>query len=566
VGGPCAALPAGVVRVTWWARIVWRAGRRNLSDEASTRERPAAEGVRGGWLRSRLGLGRTVLLLLAFLALAALYACIFAKTPKNADCVNIYLMGLDMGRGNWRLAHWYVATDNFWPQEILAYAILTRIAGDSLFLMSILPAATWAGIVTTAWSLSRRDRSGEGRWWPLLVIAAALGVPIIADNRLMAFIAAAPVHLLTVLQALFLLSLADRYRRDGGPLALVAFALLAAAAGVGDPLVVFIVAAPVSGAALLCGDAPLARRWMLVGAALASVAAAQGLIALNEATGGFTIVETGGSHVRFAAFSDIGGHLALTLQALLGFWSADFADRSLMGALPHLLHLPIALVMAGTAAVAAAKLAQAALRLGSSNLPFLDCALVLGAGVIIAACVFSTQMIEFWSGRYVLPAVVFGVVLAARRAPAFRARAIAGALGLLGSIIAAGADPNYTEAFSHPRVRMNPDVRDLAHWLEDRGLDFGYAEYWSAGPLRAASHGKLEAATLISDEGHLEPFHLIVRDDWFPDSLTARRPFFVVIDPPGSFSDAFKESEAVEALGQPSERETVGPYVVDIYR
>jgi hypothetical protein len=516
---------------------------------------------------ARLGfLFRYALPLLAFIALTAIYACIFSQQPKDADCVNAYLAGLDMGRGNWRLSQWFMATDNFYLQDVLAYAILTRIAGDNLFLMAILPAAIWAGIVTTVGILGESSPHNRLWWWSLSVVAAVLGVPIIGGSGLMVFIASAPVHLFTVLDALWLFMLADRYRRGGGVSALGSFAILSTAAALSDPLTAFIVTLPVSGAALLCAGSPLLRRWLLIATALGTFAVGHRLVAFNEALGGFYFAWSGGDKVNFAPLSDMGAHVAWILDALMQFLSADFTDRPAAVAVPALLHLPVVLVIVCTASAIIARVATSALHVRELDLPFLDGALALGIAIDIAACAFSTQMIAEFSGRYVLPAVIFGVALAARRAPPFPALIVAGVLGLLGSTYAAATDTNYIDAFSHPRIRMTFDVRDLAHWLEDRGQNFGYAQYWTSAPLRAASHGKIESAALIADGGQLSPFYLLTRKDWYPEPLTARRPFFVVIDPHGPPYFVFKESDVVDLFGQPTERETTGDYTVYIYR
>src|SRR6185369_17399770 len=81
--------------------------------------------------------------LLSFFSLVTLDVIAFSGTSKNADVVNGYLVGLDMGAGNWRLSHWYLPGDNFWLQDALAYAIATRVFGNHPFLMIILPAFAW---------------------------------------------------------------------------------------------------------------------------------------------------------------------------------------------------------------------------------------------------------------------------------------------------------------------------------------------------------------------------------------------------------------------------------------
>jgi hypothetical protein len=343
-----------------------------------------------------------LVLALTALFLILFYISVFSTTARNADVVNGYLTGLDMGGGNWRLADWYIAMNNYWFQDTFAYALATRLFGDDPFIMVILPAVTWAGVVVAAWGISRRDPEPGTLLWSVLVIGAVLAFPVFRDNPLMVFITVGSDHVLTLLQALLLFLIADLFLRHGGYLTLGLFLALATASDLGDPLVIFIVALPVGGAALITGQAALPRRLTLAGAALFSIVAGYAIAAINQATGGFVIVDTGGTGFSFASLGDVGGHLFFTFEALLGFWSANFFGLPLGRSAPQLLHLPVLLLAGWATAATSTKMGKSMLQLRAATVSFLDCALALGIACVIARCVLSTVMYDFWSGRYVL--------------------------------------------------------------------------------------------------------------------------------------------------------------------
>ena len=496
----------------------------------------------------------------AILLLTLLYVSIFSATEKSADVVNGYLVGLDMGAGNWRLSHWYLPMDNFWLQDALAYALATRLFGNHPFFMIVLPALAWGGIVTMSWIISRRGAASKNPTWSLLVIGALLALPILRDNPLMTVITAGSIHGLTLLQALLLFLFADRFLYRGGYLVLGLLFLLATAAVASDPLAVFIAMVPIAGASLLAGKASLRRRLILTATAIVSIAAGYAIVRLNSATGGFTVVDDGPIGFYFAQLGDLGRNAAYTIEAIFAFSSADFFGLPVSRALPQLLHLPLLLLVAWVVAATTWQMAKAALVLRPVAFEFLDCALALGAVVLVRLLV---QHRYGWILVGPLRACCrrlwrdFG----ARSAPKFPSRMLVGASALFGSLLAANA---YALTF-HPVLGLRPDAPELEHWLENHGLQFGYAQYWTASPVTILSRGKVTVLAIIADKGHVSPYLWLSRGDWYPSPLGSRRPFFVILDPPGA-PQIFKISDSEAFFGVPSERAKVADCTVDIYR
>lgn len=511
-------------------------------------------------LEGKLGTRSVVLVLVTAGVLFLFYMVVFSASRKNADCVVGYLIGLDMGAGNWRLAHWHLVVDNFWFQDVLAYALATRLFGNRPFLMVIVPALAWAGVVVFSWLLARRHRAQRDLLWASLVVAAMLALPVLRNNPIMVFITVGTDHIVTVFECLVILLLFDRFQQHGGIVTLGCVLLLSIAAIAGDPLATFIAAVPIGGASLLCNDTTLGRRAAILASVVAAVVLGHQLVAMNIAHGGFRLV----NHVntQFSPIEQVGRNARLTVQALLGFWGANFFNLSMKAASPHLLRLPLLGLTIWLVAVACRRVSEAMLQFRTAAFDFLDCALLFGALILIAACVFSTMMVDFWSGRYLLPVMVYLVILTARQARPFPMRGTIVGLALAGSLLSV----NGYKLTLHPILHLRAGATELARWLEQHHLRFGYAQYWTASPISVASRGKVQVLALIANRGKVVPFLWNTRDDWYPSRLNARRPFFVVIDPPGSSPDgAFPRAAAEAVFGAPAETATVDGFLVEIY-
>jgi hypothetical protein len=116
--------------------------------------------------------------------------------------------------------------------------------------------------------------------------------------------------------------------------------------------------------------------------------------------------------------------------------------------------------------------------------------------------------------RYVMPVVMFGAILGARRVPEMlsalqgaRVRAVArGALAPLavlalcaGALEAPGDQPRW---ISH----NPPGIAAL--WLTQRGLTNGDADYWSANIVAAMSRQTLDLRSVVPEDGKVVPYTL----------------------------------------------------------
>jgi hypothetical protein len=496
-------------------------------------------------------------------ALFVLYIQLFSDTIKNADAVNGYMIGRDMGAGNWRLQHWYLPLDNFWLQDALAYAVATRVFGDRPMLMVLVPAAAWVGVTFCAWLVARRGAANKELLWPAVVIAALIAVPVIHNNRIMVWLSVGSDHIITILQCLVMFLLAERFLQRGGGMTLAGVLLFGVIAVSGDPLAVFIAAAPVAGGAILSGDNTIpSRRLSLLAVAVLAVVLGHAIVLLNTGHGGFIVHSSESTRFEFAPFLDISRNIALVCEAILGLWGADFFGLPLRDAVPQILRLPLLALAVWLAVVAMRRLVTAMLHLKSADMRFLDCALLVGIAVIFAICSFSRVMVDFWSGRYLLPVFIYGAIFIARQAPPLKARFAIGVLALCGSVIAANA----YQVRHFPTLKLREGIPQLTSWLEEHHMTFGYAQYWTASPIAVASRGQVAVLPLIGNQGKIIPDLWNTRADWFPSPDDSRRPFFVVVDPPNSSDGGFTRSQCEVTFGPPAQRITVADFTIEIYR
>lgn len=495
-------------------------------------------------------------------ALFLLYISLFSDTVKNADAVNGYMIGRDMGAGNWRLQHWYLPLDNFWLQDALAYAVATRVFGDHPMLMVLVPAGAWVGVTLCAWLVARRGAVNGELLWPAIVIAALIAFPVMHNNRIMVWLTVGSDHIITILQCLVMFLLADRFLQRGGSMTLAAVLLFGIVAVSGDPLAVFIAAAPVAGGAVLSGDnTTLLRRLSLLTVAAMAVVLGHAIVLLNTAHGGFIVHSSESTRFEFAPFLDVSRNVTLVCEAILGLWGADFFNLPLRDAVPQILRLPLLVLAVWLAVVAMRRLVTATLHLKSTDVRFLDCALVVGIAVILAICSFSRVMVDFWSGRYLLPVFIYAAILVARQAPPFKARFAIGVLALCGSVIAASA----YQVRHFPTLKLREGIPELASWLADHHMGFGYGQYWTASPIAVASRGQVEVLPLIDNQGKIIPDLWNTRADWFPSPDDSRRPFFVVVDPPNSSDGGFTRSQCEATFGPPTQQATVAGFTIEMY-
>lgn len=483
-------------------------------------------------------------------ALAALHARLFAQFSRNADTFSAYLVGRDLARGNWTLVGWWLPPDNFLTSDVLLYALAIGTFGDRVHHVHTLSVALWLLTAALAYALARRPGDGRGAWWSAVPVLVVVGLPLFRGNRVMALITSSPIHVGSIAYACAMLLLADvalSQRGRARDVALLSLGALAAAAVAGDPLVAVIGVAPIAVASALARGSD-GRRPLSVG--IASLVGALVGAAVVIGTAGperFQVVTGSHMHVAFARFDDLGENATLTAQAVLRLFGADFFGRPVVEALPPLARAPLfVLAMAVAWIVARASVRSRA----AERPPFLDIALVVSIALMVSAALASRVMVDEWSARLLLPVPVCASVLLARRAPRTRAVAVAYAVALLVSVHVSVQD--YRLAW--PAI-VPPRTVALAEWLSERRLQEGFAPYWTASTVTAASEGRVRLRPVTrAPDRRLAPMQWLSRADWYPSPLDGRRPFVVVEDREQTQEPPFDAAEVARTFGEPTER------------
>jgi hypothetical protein len=505
------------------------------------------------------------------IALFILHVRLFGQFPRNADTFSSYLLALDVAHGNWRLAGWWLAPNNFLTSDVFFYAALIRLFGDHLGYVVYLSVGLWLATGLAAYVLARRGTSGPGRAWAALPILVLLGLPMFQNNPVMVLITSCPMHIGSILYACALFIVADEFRlRRGwrGVVLLAGLGLLAAAGVAGDPFVLFVGVLPLVTASLLPSEDRRGRHAWLAAVAAAGAIAGHVAVRLNAAHGGAQTV--GGAHLEmvFVPFGGLADNASLIVHSILRLFGADFFGQGVATAIPALVRLPL-LVMATGIALAFVRewprrLGSGARSVHSAPTSFLDALLVLAIAFNIASGVFSRVLVDMWSARYFLPTLVFAAVLLGRRAPRRRSVAVLYGAALCVSLLVS------VHGYAHAKTPMalaTPRAMALTEWLIRRRMTDGFGSYWTASVVTAMSRGQVRLRAVTKNGGgRLVPYLWVSRSDWYPVPLDSRRPFFVVVETkPGE--DRRYEQPSVEAtFGPPSETHDVEEYRINLYR
>lgn len=488
----------------------------------------------------------------------------------SSDNANAVLAGQAMLHGNPLLADWKLPHNSYWLLDLPVFGLASVIFGMGDVALAAVPATIDTLAIILGSMVAVIGLRNRRTWWVApAVLLILLGLP---HNYLVLFILQGPHHVATAVACLGAFALLAR-AGIGGVRWLVAVGLLAVAAH-SDPEAIAVGIVPVAAAGAL--DALRSRR----------IAAAAGPLAA-------AVAALGGSFVLSAVLHAAGGYQALPDPPLIGAW------RENLGAVPRILrgllgparegHLSggalaartvgaalfaIAIVAsmlrsaaglirppsmggAGTGAEAEPGVGQR--RDDSPSADWLDDALLLGfAGGLAVFAVLSDPALQTFNARYLLPSLVFGGVLTARRAveataqlpgPAVAAGALALAIAYL---------PTPLEVVRTPAPE-NPTVA-VARWLDGQGFRQGFGQYWVAGLTTVSGGGSVAIRPVKAVDGTLRANEHFASERWF----RADRPFrFVVLDT--AQPDGVDEAVAAATFGVPAEAHDIGRYRVLIW-
>jgi len=494
--------------------------------------------ARGRWTRWSL------VLFVAGITAAALFHALdlASRLAQTSDSAQSLVAGHAVVRGNALLSGWHLPLNDYYFTDTIPYAALEWLTGPRPFLLVLVPALTYALFVLAALAACiRPSRPLMSNLEAGAAIALVLAAPAWVGSWNPMLLSG--MHVATVLGALVALALCARiahaeHRNARLDVAAgVALLLVTSATLASDPFSLVFAFGPVLAVLVLEAISYPAARNLRVAPLWLGSAIALGLVLpwMIARVGGFTIESD--VLTRFVAAPLFGRNLlallsgALTLFGVNSF-GMEFGFRTVF--LLALRGMALAIVVAAVFRVARRLV-------GRRQAILFDRMLCAGMLSLLAACALSAQFGKgitpqsIWTGgspmRYLVPAVLFGAVLAGRQVPdliavlsTLRVRNAAfGVLVLLAalSVIAGGWLPRDVEA--QPRWIANNPPEAAARWLEQHGLVEGAGEYWSSNLVTAMSDDTVQVRSVVPVAGRLVPYVWVEDRRWF-----SQPPQFVI--------------------------------------
>ena len=550
-----------------------RPGRATASDEAAVRDR--------GLARRRRALPTAAAWTAAAVAGFAVCLRLAQTRAVNSDAAAQALQAWDMGHGNPLLRGWTTSDVSFYTTEVPQYLLVELVRGLSTVVVPDAAALTYTLVVLLASLLAASGPAGAaaGRLGGCrATVRAAIAAGIMLAPQLGSgtnVLLSSPDHIGTSVPLLLTWLLLDRARPRWYVPAAV-FGLLAWAQ-VADSLVLLAGVVPLAGVCALRLVRPgwagrertagPARSYevALVAGAVLSVAAADLVLRLLHAAGGFSVRPLG---AQLAPAGVIFGHnLPVAGQCLLLLGGADFsgaatnlAPTGVSWAGPALAALHLAGV---TAAAAAFGLAVWRVR----GLDRVSQVLVAAIAVNVAAFVLTNRVYDLASAREIAPVLPFAAVLAGRvladRFLAVWRRGRAGpvrwllwpALG----VIAAGYLAGLGAELAAPAAP--PQAAALTAWLQRHHLGTGLSGYWAASVVTLTSGGQVAVRPVSVTAGRVTPNAGEVSQDWFDPGRAAVH--YVVLFPgvPG-YPGLTDRSAVLATFGPPGRVYRAGAYTI----
>ncbi|MGB9111826.1 MAG: hypothetical protein WCF24_03770 [Acidimicrobiales bacterium] len=449
-----------------------------------------------GWGRRR-GLFVALIALVAFVALSAfLYLVSTHAFLPDSDGATVVLEGNAIIHGDVALHGWSLSYDSFWLLDALYYAVALAIVGIHGYLLHLIPAII-AALVVVAGALIARD--GQRGLVGLVGAGVVIAVLALPTHLLAYFFLRGPLHVDTVLCALIAFIALKDHRFDWRRW-VVAVVFLAAGA-LGDLQVLALGTIP-----LFLGGAAAALRARRVLVALASTTAAVASVVIalivreiTKTFGAFALIKPNPRapySMMFGANLKLAGHY---FANLVGVGSSAYGNG---GAPTSFVYAhAVVLVLIGASLVLGIVSLVKALIVGDTgsveSLPrsTMDDFLVLGAlGGLVVFLALTTEPI-FAYGRYLVPSLIFGVILMARyatRLAAYFARsrdAIPRVIPLVLATAAVAVAASLASATGFELAQTKPfdPYAKLATFLERHHLHEGLGDYWTSSIVTVES-------------------------------------------------------------------------------
>jgi hypothetical protein len=411
------------------------------------------------------------------------YLRISGTQAVTGDGASIALGAWDMMHGNWLLTGWQLTDVSFYTTELPEYILVELLRGLGPADVHVSAAITYTLLVLLAGLLAKGGKTGREGLIRVLIASGIMIAPQVGPGAFLLLLS--PDHTGTGVPLLLVFLVLDRAPRRLWVPPVVGLMLVWVE--VGDRLAITIGAAPLI---LVClvrvyqGVGQRREPWRdyafelwLAAAAVVSIGVTSLVVKVIRHLGGYISAPLNTTLAPSAAWP---GHIALTVEGVLGLYGADVTGRTLG------LYVGIALLhLAG--------LALAVWALGSVIRRFFRCddliAQVLTVAIVVNLCAFTFSVLPntYWDDREIASVLPFGAVLAGRvlaeRLTAARLLPVLAAVGCC-YLVALGYGVSRPQAAAHDQA--------LSQWLTEHHLTTGLASYADGNSLILDSHGSLQ--------------------------------------------------------------------------
>ena len=511
------------------------------------------------------------LLLLAYALLAFYRFKMMTGAFRNSDDSGNLLAGAELAEGNWNLAGWVMAPDNYYPTDVLGQALLRLLFGFQPIFMMLWEGLVWGGVAWLGTWLACAGR--PAREVPGVVIVALTMLAFNVFDHAFAdwFISSIGSHGCTILLSLATFAVA----RTGAVRGAARLASLGGLVTIGcfsDPTFNVIACLPVLATSFLgLGDAP-ARSWAAgrIAVTLSGMILARVLVAGLALTGGFESVRL---FVSLASFPDLLSHVAFAAESIARVLGADFFGRALGqsakdGPYIQLLRTPLVLGLVIAIGSVGPDIWRRVRAWPSRNdrlaTDDLDHMLWISAVLCVASVCMTTVINDQSCARFFLPVAVTGSVLTARLLGRNRLVVLyAGVMLPVSAAFGLMALPRHETPRSTVTI---PQIRQIVTVLRALGLKHGYAGYWEGTIVTALAHREITSLPLSpGGDGRLHTFHWLANLDWYTRAARDWRGpvFFIAASQPGGLE--LSEADGRRQFGMPKDRIDLGQFIICVF-
>ncbi len=470
--------------------------------------------------------------------------------PIQSDSANYLLMSRAMLRGNLFLHGWYLSYDPFWLTDLPIYAIGILVRGMTPALLHDVPALLWTIAVLIAFELMCPGTNPRRRW-PILALSllALIAIP----SFFASFALEGPVHIGTLDVVLGSLLLME-YRNQidvrlywSGSITLFAIAILS------DPFAIWMYYLPLALYSVV--TALRSSPHSLWGGTTPFVATTVALIAADGLKAGIGML--GGLHTavlpaQFVAYDHLGANLSLLVQGLLALYGANFFGQAVNPlSAASLVRLGFAILSLSVVVRVVYRWARYGQEDGARVVAS------LAAILLVLEYCFSTTPVDMGTSRYLLPVIVFAIIVTARTIVHPTSGHARWLLPVLGVVVAYSLLMPAVAGVAVPEPVAPPQF--LAAWLSKHGLTDGYGSYWDASVITVYSSNHVRVRAVVSNGTRLVPFFWMANPSWY----TGTKARFLVFD--DSDWGGVNISSAIATWGRPATVSLVGPYTVAIW-